>query len=139
MMMPYPYGSRSAMSDSRFSSGGRGDPRCSRGPFMKTKTNKTSRGVEKRIRLTRHVPLPVTAPLPQRLQHFIESLTVSQGYRVGEFLKLFQWQKDFNGEVFSRESGDAALSLARGRGEDYVWVSSICSAAIAGPLAQPSW
>ena len=71
----------------------------------------------------------------KELERYLESLTVTQGYRVGESFALFPWERRFLRGVFRTNQGDAALSVARGAGKTTL-ISTIGAAALTGPLAQ---
>lgn len=73
--------------------------------------------------------------LIKELEHYLQSLKVTQGYRVGKTLELFAWQRRFLRGVFRTESGDAALSVARGAGKTTL-IAGLGAACLTGPLVQ---
>ena len=71
-----------------------------------------------------------------RLRAYLETLTVSQGRRAGEPLKVLPWQARFLRGAFGDDNGTAALSVGRGNGKTAVLAGVAC-AALDGPLVVP--
>ena len=70
------------------------------------------------------------------LTDWLETLTVTQGSRVGEPFTGWPWERRFVDRVFGDGADTAALSIARGNGKSTL-VAALAAAAVQGPLAQP--
>ena len=70
------------------------------------------------------------------LHRYLSGLTVTQGRRAGDPLKVLPWQRDFIAGAFAEGVQSAALSVARGNGKTAL-LSGIAAATLDGPLAVP--
>ena len=70
----------------------------------------------------------------QRVTRWLEALTVTEGPRAGEPLRLLPFQRRFVRGMLKHD--EAALSVARGNGKSTL-AASLAACAFCGPLAQP--
>ena len=70
----------------------------------------------------------------RKLIKYLESLTISQGPRAGEGMKVLPWQKRFIKGFLNNQV--SALSVGRGNGKTTL-LAGIAAAALNGPLAKP--
>ena len=75
--------------------------------------------------------------LPGQLERYIGQLVIGQGRFAGQPFPLQAWERKFLRGAFS-QSGDAALSLARGGGKTSFCAAIACAAVdVDGPLVEP--
>ena len=76
--------------------------------------------------------------LSDRLVGWLEGLTVTQGRRLGQSLKVLPWQREFLTGAFGSEIDEAGLSVARANGKTTLLAGvALASVIEGGPLVEP--
>lgn len=75
--------------------------------------------------------------LARRISTELEKLTIGQGSRYGERMKLFPWERRFLNGAFKPGVEDAALSIARGNGKSTFLAGILTCGLGEGPLVEP--
>ena len=74
--------------------------------------------------------------IQNRINTYLEALTISQGRLAGQPFAVLPWQRRFVRGAFADSVQSAALSVARGNGKTAL-LSGIAAATLNGPLVVP--